>query len=170
MSEAFNPIGSWIPLFVTGSAYTVNVPQTLDAGTPVKSQIIPVGQAFSPNRTPEYNTKINPVPNLSIGCAGLLIRIQLVGSGTEDVTFEIFPRDAFDADTEQPAQQFAATFETVDPVLGAVYAKGATTPYNQAFNATVEEVGPACNLLFTRAAGTGNMTVSAWIRRYRYYG
>lgn len=170
MSEAFNPIGGWVPVFVTGVAYTTNVPQALDSGTPIASQIIPVGQAFAPERRPKYQTQINPVTNLSIGCAGMFVRIQLVGSATEDVTFEVFPRDCFDGDSAQAGQQFDAAFEVVSPSLGAVYAKGATTPYNQVFNVRVEEIGPACNLLFTRAAGTGNMTVSAWIKRYRYYG
>lgn len=170
MSQGFSAIEGWVPLFVTGTAYGTNVPQTLDAATAVKSQVIPLGQTYAPNIQPVHNTPKNPVEGLTIGAAGMFIRIQLVGSDTEDVTFEVFSRDAHDGDTvDIKAQQFAAAFEVEDAVLGAVYAKGATTPYNQQFNVTVEEVGLACNLLFTRAAGTGNMTVSAWIKRWRYY-
>lgn len=171
MSEGFNPISDWIPIFVTGTAYTTSVVQVLDAGTPVVSQVIPVGVAWSPE-TLLAGVPRNPVSNLTIGCAGMWVRVQLTGSGTENVTFEVFPRDPYDARAavgDAPASLFAGAFQVVDPELGVVYAKGATTPYNQAFNVRVEDVGMGCNLKFTRAAGTGNMNVAAWFKRYRYY-
>lgn len=172
VSEGFSTIEGWLPVFVTGTAYTTNVPQTLNAGADVVSQVIPIGQLYAPNIQHRFNRKSNPVEGLTIGAHGLVVRIQIVGSGEEDVTFEIFPRDAHDADVSETTiknQQFSSAFQVEDPVLGAVYAKGATTPYNQQFIAFTEEIGFACNLKFIRAAGTGNMTVSAWIKRFRRY-
>lgn len=158
MSQGYNPIESWQPVFLTGTAYTVSVPQALDAGTPVSSIVLPVGAAYGTMKDASPGVSGDPRQKLTIGCAGMQVRVELVGTGTEDVEFEVFPRD--------PHNQ---SFEVESAILGVTYAKGATTPYRQVFDIKVEEVGPGCNLKFTRATGTGNMTVAAWIKRYRYY-
>ena len=160
MSNGFNPIHGWQPLFITGTAYTVSVPVTLDAGTPVESLIFPVGCAYS-DKVADVSAgglqSGDPRQKLSIGCNGFELRTEFVGSAADDVTLDVIAMDPHDQ-----------SFEPADPAVGVTYNNN-TNPYKNHMIVTVEDVGSGCKVKYTRVANTGNLTVAAWIRRFRYY-
>jgi hypothetical protein len=122
----------------------------LNAGAPVTSAVFPVGHATREIRNPD---KLADQPT---GKMGFHVKFTLVGTATDNVDLNIYPRDF-------PS----VTFPVHVASWGRTYGNG-SNPFNVITTIPVELVGIAASLEFVRVANSNNLTVQAWIMRYHY--
>lgn len=122
----------------------------LDVGTPVVSLVFPVGHITTEIRAPD--SLVDQIE----GRMGFAVKATLIGTSTDNVAMNVYPRDL-------PTR----TFPVSVAAWGKTYAND-SNPYNWIAMIPVELVGLAASVEFVRAANTGNLTVSASIRRYYY--